>query len=75
MSKVGQPKCKGVGTAKMGPLNTWEKSALPMNTAVMVPTTIATRIDRRDSMALPSLLNSSTMNSDSPARPILPMLP
>ena len=73
--KTGQPKCSGVGAAMMGPLKTLEKSVLPRATATRVPTTMASKMDRRESMALPSLLNNSTRNSDSPARPTFAMLP
>ena len=43
--------------------------------ATAVPMTMASRMDRREIMALPSLLSASTMTSDRPASPMLPMLP
>ncbi len=73
--KVGMPKWNGVGNATSGPSVTLEKSAMPRNTAMTVPMTIARRIDRREIEALPSLLSSSTMTRVIAARPMLAMLP
>lgn len=64
-----------MGTANHAPLPTSEKSDLPIMAATAVPMTMASRMDRREIMALPSLLSASTMTRDSPARPMLPMLP
>ena len=46
-----------------------------MNTATTVPSTMASRIDRREMAALPTLLKPSTMTSEMPASAILLMLP
>src|SRR5690606_42029407 len=42
---------------------------------IFVPSTIASRIDSREMVALPSLLSSSTMSRVAAARPMLAMLP
>ncbi|MNF62051.1 hypothetical protein D3C84_437220 [compost metagenome] len=73
--KVGMPKWNGVGNAISGPSPTLEKSAMPRATAISVPMIMASRIDRREMVALPTLLSSSTMTKVSAARPILAMLP
>ncbi|MCY1500149.1 hypothetical protein D9M68_341880 [compost metagenome] len=75
MWNSGMPKCSGVGSATSGPSGTLEKSAMPQNTATTVPITIARRIDRREMLALPSLLSSSTVARVKAARPTLAMLP
>ncbi|MNH86828.1 hypothetical protein D3C73_392960 [compost metagenome] len=69
------PKWNGVGKPNIGPSLTDEKSAMPRNTATIVPMTIASRIDRREMVALPILLSSSTSTSVIAARPMLAMLP
>ena len=74
-SKVGQPKAKGAGKAKIGPLPMPEKSAMPVKTAISVPMTMASRMDRREMVALPSLLSSRTTSRVTPARPMLAMEP
>ncbi len=71
----GAPKCSGDGKATTGPSSTLEKSAMPKNTAATVPITIARRMDRREMVALPSLLSSSTHARVKAARPTLAMLP
>ncbi len=75
MLKIGHPKWKISGSAITGPSDTREKSVMPSAQAMPVPITMASRIERREIVALPILLNSSTIRSVSPARPILPMLP
>lgn len=69
------PKWNGVGKANIGPSVTLLKSAMPSAQAINVPTTMASRIDSREMLALPSLLSSSTMAKVSAARPILATLP
>ncbi len=69
------PKWNGVGKAKIGPSVTLLKSAMPSDQAINVPATIASKIDRREMLALPSLLSSRTMAKVSAARPMLAMLP
>ena len=73
--KVGMPKWNGVGKPNIGPWVTPEKSAMPRNTAITVPMTIANRIDRREMVALPILLSNSTSTSVNAAKPMLDMLP
>ncbi|MNN04174.1 hypothetical protein D3C81_1168920 [compost metagenome] len=75
MWKVGIPKWNGLGIATSGPSSTLLKSAMPSDQAIRVPMTMASRIDRREMVALPSLLSSSTMAKVSPARPMLATLP
>ena len=58
--KVGIPKAKGVGTATTGPSRTAEKSATPRTAATRVPATMASRIDSREMVALPSFERTST---------------
>lgn len=48
---------------------------MPRNTAMIVPTTMASRIDSREMVALPILLSSNTNTRVIAARPILAMLP
>ena len=48
---------------------------MPTAVATSVPITIASRIDRREILALPSLLSSSTSTRVIAARPMLAMLP
>ncbi|MNP20798.1 hypothetical protein D3C76_1133880 [compost metagenome] len=64
-----------MGKANIGPSVTLLKSVMPSAQAISVPTTMASRIDRREMVALPSLLSSSTMAKVSPARPMLATLP
>ncbi len=59
-SNTGTPKCNGVGKANTGSSLTLEKSAMPNARATSVPITIASRIDRREMVALPTLLNRRT---------------
>src|SRR5689334_8358818 len=73
--KVGMPKWNGAGKPNIGPWVTDEKSAMPRNTAMTVPMTIARRIDKREMVALPILLNSNTSTSVIAARPMFAMLP
>ena len=47
-SKVGAPKCRIGGNAKMSASPTLEKSALPAKAAITVPATRPIRIDRRE---------------------------
>ena len=75
ISKVGGPNANGVGRAKMSPSPTSEKSALPITKAKTVPTTMASRIDSREMVPLPTLLSSSTTSRVSAASPILPIDP
>ncbi len=69
------PKWKGVGKPNIGPWVTLEKSAMPRNTAITVPITIASRIDSREMVALPILLSSNTSTRVNAARPMFGMLP
>ena len=71
----GMPKCSTSGSATSGPSSTREKSVMPTAVATSVPITIASRIDRREILALPSLLSSSTSTRVIAARPMLAMLP
>ncbi|MNO98884.1 hypothetical protein D3C76_906430 [compost metagenome] len=71
----GAPKCSTSGMATHGPCSAWEKSAMPVAIAASVPITIASRIDRRDRLALPSLLSSSTEARVNAARPMFAGLP
>ncbi len=48
---------------------------MPRAAAIRVPITMASRIDRREIDALPSLLSSRTITRVSAARPMLAMLP
>ena len=48
---------------------------MPNDQAISVPMTMASRIDRREIAALPSLLSTSTMAKVRAARPMLAMLP
>ena len=48
---------------------------MPSATAIRVPMTIASRIDRREMVALPILLKNSTSTRVMAARPMLAMLP
>lgn len=48
---------------------------MPRDMATRVPITMASRIDRREMVALPTLLSSRTTARVSPARPMLAMLP
>ncbi|MNF36465.1 hypothetical protein D3C84_173600 [compost metagenome] len=73
--KVGMPKWKGVGKPNIGPSLTLEKSAMPRNTAINVPITMASKIDKREMVALPILLSSNTSIRVTAARPMFAMLP
>ena len=75
MLKVGRPRWKGMGSSKMAPWPTEEKSALPMTIAATVPTIMASRIESRDIVLLPSLLNSSTTARVNAASMMLETLP
>src|SRR3546814_5319526 len=54
---------------------TLEKSASPVNTAIIVPSTMASKMDSREIDALPILLSRNTMTRVMPARPIFATLP
>ncbi len=59
-----------MGTANQAPLPTSEKSDLPINGRHRRADDDGQRMDRREIMALPSLLSASTMTSDRPASPM-----
>ena len=65
--KVGVPKCRIGGNARMSASPTLEKSALPANAAITVPATSPIRIDRRDSVPWKSRLITRMMTSVRPA--------
>ena len=63
------------GRRRSGPSPTLEKSAMPVTTATPVPATMASRMDRREMVALPTLLSRSTRARVMAARPMLATLP
>ena len=48
---------------------------MPVTNAMAVPMIMASRMDSREMVALPTLLSSSTMPMVAAARPMLAMLP
>ncbi|CAH0327846.1 hypothetical protein SRABI128_06521 [Microbacterium sp. Bi128] len=74
-SKVGAPRWNGAGKATIGPSPTFEKSAMPVTTATPVPASMASRMDRREIVALPTLLSRSTRARVIAASPMLATLP
>lgn len=69
--KVGIPNANGRGKAKIGPVMTLEKSAMPTIAAPTVPTTIAMRIDSREIAGTLARLRTSTTSSVNPASAML----
>lgn len=61
ISKVGMPNPKICGRAKISPCPTLLKSALPRKTAMIVPSTIASRIASREIAPTGILLSTSTI--------------
>ena len=67
ISKVGIPNPKICGRAKMSPSPTLLKSALPRKIATIVPSTIESRIARRETAPTGILLRTRTITSVMPA--------